>query len=49
VLTSHSSDVVWGDDPNDRLDALYVSANWFRELGYRAALASPGGRRVVRR
>ena len=38
VLTSHSSDVAWGNDPNDRLDALYVSANWFTELGYRAAL-----------
>lgn len=38
VLTSHASDVVWGDDPNDRLDALYVSANWFTELGYRAAV-----------
>jgi predicted permease len=38
VLTSNASDIVWGDDPNDRLDALYVSANWFAELGYRAAL-----------
>ena len=38
VLTSTSSDVVWGDDPNDRLTALYVSANWFSELGYGAAL-----------
>lgn len=38
VLTSHASDVVWADDPNDRLDALYVSANWFAELGYGAAL-----------
>ena len=37
VLTSHSSDVVWGDDPNERVDALYVSANWFTELGYPAA------------
>jgi predicted permease len=37
VLTSSASDVVWGDDPNDRLDALYVSANWFAELGYGAA------------
>lgn len=26
VLTSHASDVVWADDPNDRLDALYVSS-----------------------
>ena len=38
VLTSTASDVVWGDDPNDRLNALYVSANWFGELGYGAAL-----------
>jgi predicted permease len=38
VLTSHSSDVVWGEDPNERVDALYVSANWFTELGYPAAL-----------
>ena len=38
VLTSHASDVVWGDDPNDRLDALYVSANWFTQLGFGAAL-----------
>ena len=38
VLTSHASDVVWGDDPNDRLDALYVSANWFTQLGSGAAL-----------
>ena len=37
VLTSHASDVVWGDDPNTRVDALYVSANWFNELGYGAA------------
>lgn len=27
---------MWADDPNDRVDALYVSANWFTELGYRA-------------
>ncbi len=38
VLTSHASDVMWGDDPNDRLDALYVSANWFTQLGFGAAL-----------
>jgi predicted permease len=38
VLTSHASDVVWADDPNDRVEALYVSANWFTELGYGAAL-----------
>ena len=38
TLTSHAGDVVWGDDPNDRLDALYVSANWFTQLGFGAAL-----------
>jgi predicted permease len=38
VLTSSASDVVWGEDANDRLNALYVSANWFAELGYGAAL-----------
>jgi predicted permease len=38
VVTSTASDVVWGDDLNHRLDALYVSANWFAELGYGAAL-----------
>jgi predicted permease len=35
VLTSHATDVAWGDE--DRLRASYVSANWFAELGYRAA------------
>jgi predicted permease len=38
VLTSSATDVVWADDPNDRVDALYVSANWFSELGHHAAL-----------
>jgi predicted permease len=38
VLTSTSNDVVWDDDPNDRLEALYVSANWFTELGQSAAV-----------
>jgi predicted permease len=37
VLTSTADEVVWGDDPNDRIEALYVSANWFRELGHSAA------------
>lgn len=37
VLTSHAADVAWDGDSNDRLDALYVSANWFGELGYSAA------------
>jgi macrolide transport system ATP-binding/permease protein len=37
VLTSHASDAVWGDDPNDRVSALYVSANWFAELGFAAS------------
>jgi predicted permease len=39
VLTwsGSESDVVWGDDTTDRLRAAYVSANWFRELGYGAA------------
>ena len=38
VLTSHSTDIVWQDDPNDRPRAAYVSANWFGELGYGAHL-----------
>ncbi len=38
VLTSTGDDVVWGEDPNDRVGALYVSANWFRELGHDAAM-----------
>lgn len=40
VLTwsGSASDVVWGDDTTDRLRAAYVSANWFSELGYGAAL-----------
>ena len=38
VLTSTGDDVVWGEDPNDRVGALYVSANWFRELGHNAAM-----------
>jgi predicted permease len=40
VLTSSASDVVWGppdNDTNDRVEALFVSANWFSELGYGAA------------
>jgi predicted permease len=39
VLTwsGSSSDVVFGDDTTDRVPAAYVSANWFTELGYRAA------------
>jgi predicted permease len=37
VLTSTASEVVWGDDLNDRVSTLYVSANWFTELGYHAA------------
>ena len=38
VLTSHSTDAVWEDEPTDRLRASYVSANWFAELGFRAHL-----------
>ena len=37
VLTSRATDVVWGDDADDRPEALFVSANWFSELGYAAA------------
>ena len=37
VLTSSGTDVVWGDDLDERVEAMYVSANWFTELGYAAA------------
>ena len=36
VLTSRATDVVWGDDVDDRPESLFVSANWFSELGYTA-------------
>ena len=38
VLTRHRSDVVWEEDPSGRVKASFVSANWFDELGYQAAL-----------
>ena len=38
VLTHHGSDVVWNRDATARIEVAYVSANWFDELGYGAAL-----------
>ncbi|HZB25891.1 MAG TPA: hypothetical protein VE379_07155, partial [Vicinamibacterales bacterium] len=38
VLTHRSGDVVWDGDAGARIDAAFVSANWFRELGYDAAV-----------
>jgi hypothetical protein len=37
MLTQTLADVAWDGDPEDRLRAAYVSANWFLELGYGAA------------
>jgi predicted permease len=39
VLTSAGGNITWedGDNPEDRVPVLYVSANWFTELGYGAA------------
>lgn len=34
VLVETSTDIVWEDDPGDRVEASFVSANWFSELGY---------------
>ena len=38
VLTSSGGSVVLDDDETSRLSALYVSANWFQELGHGPAL-----------
>jgi predicted permease len=38
VLTRHRNDVTWGDDTSHRIRADFVSANWFTELGYGAAV-----------
>src|SRR5687768_5191898 len=38
VLTHRSSEVVWDGDIGARIHAAFVSANWFRELGYNAAV-----------
>jgi predicted permease len=37
VLTQTQSEMVWGDDATDRVRGSLVSANWFDELGYKAA------------
>lgn len=38
VLTSAGNRIAWDDDTSTRVEALGVSANWFSELGYSAAL-----------
>ena len=38
VLTQTSSDVVWEEDAARKVPVHFVSANWFDELGYGAAL-----------
>ena len=38
VLTHRMGEVVWDGDAAARIDAAFVSANWFRELGYDAAV-----------
>jgi predicted permease len=38
VLTSTGGNVVFDEDETSRLSALYVSANWFHELGHGPAL-----------
>lgn len=38
VLTHRTGEVVWDGDAAARIDAAFVSANWFRELGYDAAV-----------
>jgi macrolide transport system ATP-binding/permease protein len=38
VLTYHPSDIVWDGDRANKVDVAFVSANWFTELGYDAAL-----------
>ena len=37
VLTHRSGEVAWDGDPASKVEAAFVSANWFRELGYDAA------------
>ena len=37
VLTHRAGEVVWDGDAGARIDTAFVSANWFRELGYDAA------------
>lgn len=34
VLVCTPTDIVWEDEAGDRVEASYVSANWFTELGY---------------
>jgi predicted permease len=38
ILTEAGQDAAWEDDAADRVRTSYVSANWFTELGYGAAL-----------
>ena len=38
VLTRHRSDVLWEEDPSAHVSASFVSANWFAEMGYQAAI-----------
>lgn len=38
VLTHHPSEIVWEGDRANKVDVAFVSANWFSELGYDAAL-----------
>ena len=38
VMTRHRSDVVWDQDPAASLNASFVSANWFEEVGYGAVM-----------
>ena len=38
VLSRHRSDVTWDGDPSAPVSASFVSANWFAETGYDAAL-----------
>jgi macrolide transport system ATP-binding/permease protein len=42
VLVSRSASVVWGEAGDERLDAEFVSARWFEELG-----ASPAAGRLL--
>ena len=38
VLTRHRSDAQWDQSPTTPVKASFVSANWFAEMGYQAAL-----------
>jgi predicted permease len=49
VLTRHGSDVVWDQDPASRISVAYVSANWFDELGFDAALGRTFSERIDER